>query len=97
MVNCLLCLPPRDITTWAPSSWQTLHNAFELSPSTISKHFQTQLLRDWAIALPCVVDATDLVSHLRLLPFRTFDETSLIVKKCLFEIPVLIYNDRFIL
>ena len=67
MVNCLLCLPPWDITTQAPSSWQTLHNfnAFELSPSTISKMFQTQLLRDWAIALSCVVDATDLVSHLK--------------------------------
>ena len=52
-VNCLRCLPPRDITTLAPPSWQTLLNAFELSPFTISKKFQTQLLRDWAIALSC--------------------------------------------
>ena len=49
------------VTTRAPSSWQTLQNAFELSPSIISKKFQTQLLRDWAIALSCVADATDLV------------------------------------
>ena len=46
--------------------WQTLHNAFELSPSTISKNFQTPLLRDWAIiTLSCVADATDLVSCLK--------------------------------
>ena len=64
-VTITMELPPQNITTRAPSSWQTLHNAFELSPSTISKNFQTPLLRDWAFALSCVADATNLVSCLK--------------------------------